>query len=71
MDRLQCWTVVRAINELYRVKGSGRCWHGGYDVHLQDVEFQYDTRLEVASLFCLIAMRLACGSDGVGGSPVS
>ena len=71
MDRLQCWIVVRAINELYRVKGSDGCWHGGYEVHLQDVEFQYDTHLEVASLFSLIAKGLACGSSGVGGSRVS
>ena len=28
---------------------------------------QYHTHLEVTNLFSLIAMRLACGNDGVGG----
>ena len=43
------------------------CWYSGCDVHLQDVKFQYD----VTSLFSIIAMGLACGSEGVGGSRVS
>ena len=73
-----CWdldgsviVVVRAINELYRVKGTGRCWHSGYHVYLQDVEFQYDTHLEVTSLFSLIAIGLTFSSDWVGGSRAS
>ena len=71
MDWLPSRTVVWAINELYRLKGTGRCWHSEYDVHLQDVEFQYDTHFEKTSLFSVIAMGHAFGSDGVGGSRVS
>ena len=52
------------------MKGSCRSWHNGYDVQLSPAKLWFDT-LEVTNLFYLIAMRLACGSNGEGGSRVS